>query len=326
MVTLAPGVAELTLRPDERDDLRALLDGVARDHARADDPAFLARLPELRERLPERIRAVLQAMKDRQDIAALVIRGAPLPEPAAPTPAHWRERAVDASSGHDFWLALTAGQVGWPVCWSTLQDGRLFQDVLPIAGEEKQQTGHGSHSELSFHVEDCFSDDRCDVLTLLCVRNPDRIPTTVATAAALDPAGLDLETLTGPHFRILPDPEHLRGRDPASVDSSPRAVLSTEGSVLRLRVDPAFCEPVGARAAQALGVLHEQLDAGLFQVPLDPGDLLMVDNRRAVHGRSAFRPRYDGTDRWLRKLTVTADEKLGAAQVVEPFPEPAAAP
>ena len=35
---------------------------------------------------------------------------------------------------------------------------------------------------------------------------------------------------------------------------------------------------------------------------LEPGDLLMVDNRRAVHARTAFRPRYDGQDRWLQRV------------------------
>jgi L-asparagine oxygenase len=30
---------------------------------------------------------------------------------------------------------------------------------------------------------------------------------------------------------------------------------------------------------------------------LEPGDLAVVDNRVTVHGRTAFRPRYDGRDR-----------------------------
>jgi len=39
-------------------------------------------------------------------------------------------------------------------------------------------------------------------------------------------------------------------------------------------------------------------------VVLDDGDLLVIDNDRAVHGRTAFTPRYDGTDRWLRRALV----------------------
>jgi hypothetical protein len=34
---------------------------------------------------------------------------------------------------------------------------------------------------------------------------------------------------------------------------------------------------------------------------LGPGDLAVVDNRVTLHGRTAFRSRYDGLDRWLQR-------------------------
>jgi L-asparagine oxygenase len=40
-------------------------------------------------------------------------------------------------------------------------------------------------------------------------------------------------------------------------------------------------------------------------VSLRPGDCVFVDNFRAVHGRKSFRPRYDGSDRWLKRLNIT---------------------
>lgn len=45
-------------------------------------------------------------------------------------------------------------------------------------------------------------------------------------------------------------------------------------------------------------------------VRLEPGDLLVVDNRRAIHGRSAFPARYDGFDRWLQRMYVARDLAL----------------
>ncbi|HEY5875714.1 MAG TPA: TauD/TfdA family dioxygenase, partial [Ilumatobacteraceae bacterium] len=42
-------------------------------------------------------------------------------------------------------------------------------------------------------------------------------------------------------------------------------------------------------------------------VTLEPGDLLVVDNSVAVHGRSPFTPRFDGTDRWLQRTFVVSD-------------------
>ena len=40
-------------------------------------------------------------------------------------------------------------------------------------------------------------------------------------------------------------------------------------------------------------------------VRLQPGDIAFIDNYRAVHGRESFRARYDGTDRWLKRLNIT---------------------
>ena len=41
------------------------------------------------------------------------------------------------------------------------------------------------------------------------------------------------------------------------------------------------------------------------------GEVLVLDNYRAVHGRRAFRPRFDGTDRWLKRISVR--EPVGAS-------------
>ena len=38
-----------------------------------------------------------------------------------------------------------------------------------------------------------------------------------------------------------------------------------------------------------------------------PGDLAILDNRVTVHGRTPFRPRYDGADRWVQRTFVIAD-------------------
>ena len=44
-----------------------------------------------------------------------------------------------------------------------------------------------------------------------------------------------------------------------------------------------------------------------------PGDLLIIDNTVAVHGRSPFTPRFDGTDRWLQRTFVVSDLAPSAA-------------
>jgi hypothetical protein len=49
------------------------------------------------------------------------------------------------------------------------------------------------------------------------------------------------------------------------------------------------------------------IDASLRDVVAGPVDLLITGNEWAVHGRRPFTARYDGTDRWLRRVNVLAD-------------------
>ena len=65
--------------------------------------------------------------------------------------------------------------------------------------------------------------------------------------------------------------------------------------------DDALCALAGATAA-----CHTS-------VALDAGDLLVVDNTVAVHGRSPFTARFDGTDRWVQRAFVVTDLAPSAA-------------
>lgn len=57
--------------------------------------------------------------------------------------------------------------------------------------------------------------------------------------------------------------------------------------------------------------MKEHLEARRLEVAATAGQILLIDNRRVLHGRPQYRPdqapRYDGTDRWQRRLTVAND-------------------
>jgi len=74
-----------------------------------------------------------------------------------------------------------------------------------------------------------------------------------------------------------------------------------------LNYDGELTVGLDAGACAALATLGDAITATYTSVVLDAGDLLVVDNRRAVHGRSEFRARFDGTDRWLQR-TFVVDE------------------
>jgi alpha-ketoglutarate-dependent taurine dioxygenase len=49
------------------------------------------------------------------------------------------------------------------------------------------------------------------------------------------------------------------------------------------------------------------IDENLTGVALLPGECLFIDNYKAVHGRSSFKARFDGTDRWLKRINIARD-------------------
>lgn len=47
--------------------------------------------------------------------------------------------------------------------------------------------------------------------------------------------------------------------------------------------------------------LKARIEATTIELSLETGNLLIIDNSHMVHGRSAYVPKYDGTDRWLQR-------------------------
>jgi alpha-ketoglutarate-dependent taurine dioxygenase len=66
---------------------------------------------------------------------------------------------------------------------------------------------------------------------------------------------------------------------------------------------------IDPEAARTLDVLIGQIDRVVTTITTRPGDVLILDNYRAVHGRQAFAARFDGTDRWLRRINITRDPR-----------------
>jgi len=292
-----PAIGKIEVTVSERSALAELLAGLAERYHRADDAQFLRTLARLGQHLPAAVRIGLLDMRYLETTAATVIgHGPELPDPG-PTPGSWETIPLSGLIRHDIWLMLLAGQLGEPLCWSVWQDGHLINDILPVRGAEDEQTGLGSTAQLAFHVEEALYDDRCDYLLLHCLRNEDGIATTLSSVEDLDLAALDLEALFEPRYRIGD------GNGPV------RPALFGAPDSPYLRLDPPYMAALhgDARGARALASLCEQLADNAVDVVLDSGDVLVIDNFRAVHGRQPFRARYDGTDRWLRRCTTARD-------------------
>jgi L-asparagine oxygenase len=60
-------------------------------------------------------------------------------------------------------------------------------------------------------------------------------------------------------------------------------------------------------AKWALDTLRKALAQVGIGFHINPGDLLIMDNRLVAHARSFFQPKYDGKDRWLPRIFIVVD-------------------
>ncbi|HVR99970.1 MAG TPA: guanitoxin biosynthesis L-enduracididine beta-hydroxylase GntD [Thermoanaerobaculia bacterium] len=323
----------VVLSQEDRKSVEALLDDLSTLYGSAEDPEFLAEAPVLAHELPRAVRRALNEFRLKEPASALcVISGYPLDDSRiGPTPSHWKERQRHVIPlREEFLLVLLAFLLGDPIAWATQQDGALVHDIAPIKEHQGEQLGSGSTEELNWHTEDAFHSFRGDYLGMMCMRNRDRVPTTIA---ALDVAELDartLEVLFQPHFTIRPDNSHLRKNrvDPEQdqlgvahdrieeMRTSPEKVAVLFGSPAApySRLDPYFMdEPEDPEAREALNRLIRLVDGLIQDLPLEAGDICFIDNFKAVHGRRPFKARFDGTDRWLKRVNITRDLRRSRA-------------
>ena len=163
----------------------------------------------------------------------------------------------------------------------------------------------------------------------MCLRNADRVATTIGAPdlSRLSPEQVDV--LFEPRFLIKPDESHSeknesdlrkQTRDGDEVldsayenikklNSAPPKIpmLFGDRQTPYVRLDPYFTTPLDEEASAALNALAKSVDDNMQEVVLQPGDCFFIDNYRIVHGRKAFKARYDGTDRWLKRLNLTRD-------------------
>jgi Fe(II)/alpha-ketoglutarate-dependent arginine beta-hydroxylase len=283
-------------------------------------------------RMPDRIRTLLTEFRlTGRPYGGFVVSGLPVDESQlGRTPTSYTDRPSRPEVQHTTAVLLLIGSLlGDPFSFYTQQLGRLVLDVFPVPGHEQAQLGSSSTVTLEWHNEDAFHPYRADWILLLGLRNPYRVATIFAP---IQDVGLDAETmriLFEERFVILPDESHTAAFNEATtgiadgaeagegftriarMNTSPcrLSILSGDRKAPFIRIDPAFMDhSLGdPHAEKALDAVIEAINRSVHDVVLTSGEMLIIDNLRAVHGRRLFRARYDGTDRWLQRINVTAD-------------------
>ncbi|GAA2502822.1 hypothetical protein GCM10010406_44220 [Streptomyces thermolineatus] len=280
-----------------------------------DDEELLTEAELTGLRLPRRVLEALRRFRRHgNDAGAVLIRNMPTDAAAPATPAdgflpRWSDLPVAT-----FGQLAVASTVGDVIAYADEKAGRIVQDVVPVEGAERRQENSGT-VYLELHTEDGFHPHKPDFITLMCVR-PDhgrRAHTVVGAAARALPllSARSTAVLREPLFRLKVSSSFGDGSTGLCTDPLP--VLSGTAAAPDLLADFHAMEPLREDAAAALEELKSAFLATLRGGVLEEGDLLVVDNRTAIHGRSEFAARFDGTDRWLRRCFAVTDIRRSRA-------------
>lgn len=220
-------------------------------------------------------------------------------------------------------LVGIAAQIGEP--YSVEQEGRaLINNVCPSREHLTRLTGLGSRQRLGLHIENAAArvmpgDRAPEGLALIGVsREPGTAPGTaiadgrVALTSMPDAA---IRELQKPQFLVrVPKRWHAAEADGQAL---------TTPVVLGSKEDPRFVaafygdmvEATTPAGAQALQAFTDALEAVSVEVVVEPGVLVLLDNRIIFHGRGAFEATFDDDGRpyrWLQRVFWTTSlRRLG---------------
>ncbi|MFI9511283.1 TauD/TfdA family dioxygenase [Nocardia sp. NPDC052566] len=234
-----------------------------------------------------------------------------------PTPANggpYRDKPSYIAEGV---LLGLSGLLGEPVGFSTERDGRIIHDIIPTQDGASTQTSRGSDVLLNFHndivhdVSGRYDISNPDFLVLNCLRADmlgEAMTCYVDARDLLDNLDSDVvAALRAPDYRLnAPGGYTQKYADGAEVLSEPVPLITGPEHSPEVYVAANGVKRLTETAEQAFNELQRvcrETDIGQV-VKLEPGQALLINNRKGLHSRSQFRARYDGTDRWLQRTYI----------------------
>ena len=198
--------------------------------------------------------------------------------------------------------------IGEMVSYEGEAHGRLFQDMVPNKQLMSTQTSLGSKIELELHTEQAFSELRPDFLCLSCLKGDTQAKTYYLHVRDIinNLSNEEVELLKQKLWKIGVDLSFAMNGCSNDI-RGPLSIL-TEKDLL---FDQDLMIGINDKSKTIIDkIIDIYYKFRKFHV-LIPGDCLIINNRRLVHGRSSFKPKFDGTDRFvIRSFILNNIEKV----------------
>jgi Fe(II)/alpha-ketoglutarate-dependent arginine beta-hydroxylase len=298
-------IRHIALSNKDMVDIDHLLDSILGGEPTIEVGAFLSTAHIYSQELPRHLRIAFYEFRTEEASEALCVQGYPIEdEKIGPTPTSLRSEPGPYHACRPDILHLLFGSLlGEPIGWTSQQAGHVLNDIVPVRARENTLSGSGSARFFDFHTEDAFHPYAGDYLGLMCLRNHDRIPTILSAISDLEIGDDAKRTLFEHRFYV-----RVNFAQAVAQPDKKTSVLfgHPDSPYMRVNLNDQYAAPDDREARQALEVLVRELSSHKHDVTLEPGHFLYVDNFRVAHGRGAYKPRYDGTDRWLKRLTISS--------------------
>lgn len=203
------------------------------------------------------------------------------------------------------------------VSYGSENDGHLFVNLVAMPGQgavpEKSKAsmrGHTDAVSFPFNGEDDPEDPRIapspDFVTLICLRNPGGVPTRVMSVTDMLArlSAEDIAELKKAQYDIRAQRTFRLGTkrvlgDEHAVLGAPVLKDTERGTYVRYSHSSVIPSEEGGAAARASGRLEAACNEAAVPVVINPGDIVLVNNRLALHGRGEVGDGVGGQSRWL---------------------------
>jgi L-asparagine oxygenase len=306
----APQQTLFELTPEQAAQVRRAAETITADPI-ADPDGFGRQAVAASFHLPSELRdAVLNFSDVGSDSGVFVVRGLYVDEDLVDTPTD-NTQALGARTFFAKQMGAISHLAGSMLAYEAEGNGNLIQDMVPNPKLAMTQQSQGSKVELEAHTEQCFSDYKPDYVVLGCLRGDSDAYTFAYSARKFVEhfTQEELAMLREPRWMTqiddsfkpyIPDPNAVRG---------PYPILTGPEDDPYILIDQDLMHGVTRESQELLDKVIQTYIQHRDGVALQAGDLLMLDNPRAMHGRSLFSPRFDGKDRFIARGFVVRDRR-----------------
>ena len=319
-------IVEYQLSNDDIDLVESIVYNLMSEFENEKSPGLFARISEFSEKLSVPFKNAFCSLTTKDTQLTLLLSGLKvLDEHLEPTPVRTEYTNEILAKKESFTFLFLSELLGDVFGWATQQSGKYVHDIYPLKGHENEQVSSGSEQTITLHTEDAFHPCRADYIGLMCLRNTDQIPTHLAVPDIASIRKEYLDVLFQNNYVIHPDNSHLPEFNNHEEELTEELIEARQhvSEMLQqgtrfspffgdrenpsMQLDRYFVdEPVGIYL-DALDELCGNLHNNIQKIVLKPGQIIFFKNHKLLHGRQKFHARFDGKDRWLKRINITSD-------------------